>query len=187
MGRAVGGHRRSRRGYQFQRGRRGVGVTARSTRRRGFAQYQRRGVHFLHAQLAQAEAEPHDVNQRVHAAQLFQFQRLFRLAVNPRLSFPQRAQHQLGLLPHRGVESAVFYGSEQGGGGMAGAVFQPDLEVGAADFAAGFLRGVYGVAADGELGQLAAQHFQREASVDQRAQQHIAAGSANGLNIGNLH
>ena len=70
---------------------------------------------------------------------------------------------------------------------MASPVFERDFEVSATDFATGLFRGVEDVAGDGQLSKFVAQHFQRQARVNQRAEQHIAAGPADGLDVGDAH
>ena len=103
----------------------GLEYPAWSSRRRRLAQHQWRSVHFIHAQLPQSYTEPDNVNQRVHAAQLFQLQRLFRLAVYSGFGFPQSSQDFAGLLLHRRVEGAGLDCAEQHGGRVASAV-RPD-------------------------------------------------------------
>ena len=70
---------------------------------------------------------------------------------------------------------------------MALAVLEMHLEMGAADFAPGLFRSFDPVSGNGQGREIAPQHFQRQARVNQRAQQHVAAGPANGLDIGNFH
>ena len=70
---------------------------------------------------------------------------------------------------------------------MAGAVFQVHLQVGAAHLATGLLSGVDGVARDGQPCKFASKNVQGKARINQRAQQHIAAGPADRLDVGDTH
>ena len=70
---------------------------------------------------------------------------------------------------------------------LAAGIIQSHRQLDAADFAAGIGCGGKLIAADVQPGQFRLQRSQGQAQIQQCPQKHIAAGPANGLNVGRFH
>ena len=169
---------------QLQRGGSRIGVAAGPLGRNSAAQHQRRREDLLHPQVMQPNGRAHHIYQRVYAAQFFQLQGLFRLAVDPDFGPPKRLQRPASGLLHAVWKGAGFHRFQQVQRGVPSGVVQRHAQECAPHLAAGFFCCLKAVAVYAKLCQFLAQDFQREASVDQRPKQHIAAGPADGLDVG---
>ena len=135
-----------------------------------------------------AREHANHVNNRIHTADFVQMNRVDRLAVDACFYFANPGKHSQRALLHLFGYAGFFHDrSDVTQVALGGVVMGVHVDLGGAEAVFGNLGNVQVEVGQVEFGQLRFKGGGRQAGVDECAEQHVAAGSTDAVEIGDFH